>query len=134
MMDQTVALLVTAVCLFGTALGLRFRVYVLVPAALAVLILSAAAQLVSNKITGWRIPIWLALLVILNVGFMLGLLLRAGAAYWYTRKIARLFARTARVDQSTRRQDGVDREANSEEAQSTPAIVRHDLAKGTFRR
>jgi hypothetical protein len=133
MMDQTVALLVTAVCLFGTALGLRFRVYVLVPAALAVLILSTAAQLVSNKMTGWRIPSWLALLVILNVGFMLGLLLRAGAAYWYTLKIARLFARTARVDQSPR-QDGVGREATSEEAQSTAAIARHDLAKGTFRR
>jgi hypothetical protein len=134
MMDQTVALLLTAVCLFGTALGLRFRVYVMVPAAVAVLILSAAAQLLSNKMVGWRIPSWLALLVILNVGFMLGLLLRAGAAHWYTRKIARLFAPAARVDPSTRRQDGVDREANSDEAKSTSAIVRHDLAKGGFRR
>ena len=42
-MDQTVALLVAAVCLFGTALGLRFSVYVLIPAGLAVLIVSGLA-------------------------------------------------------------------------------------------
>jgi hypothetical protein len=46
MMDQTVTLLVTAVCLFGTALGLRYRVYVLVPAGLAVLIISVIAQVI----------------------------------------------------------------------------------------
>lgn len=129
MMDQTVTLLVTAVCLFGTALGLRFRVYVLIPAGLAVLILSAVAQLIWNKMAGWGIPGALALLIVLNAGFVLGLLMRAGAAFWYTNKIARLFARTARGDQSTCRPDGAVREASSE----TASIASHDLAKGTFR-
>jgi hypothetical protein len=131
MMDQTVALLVTAVCLFGTALGLRYRVYVLVPAGLAILVISAMAQLIWNKMAGWGVPGALALLIVLNVGFVLGLLLRAGAAFWYTHKIARLFARTAHADQSTRRTDGAGREASGEGADP---IAPRDLAKESFRR
>ena len=131
MMDQTVTLLVTAVCLFGTALGLRYRVYVLVPAGLAILIISAMAQLIWNKMAGWGVPGALALLVLLNAGFVLGLLLRAGAAFWYTHKIARLFARTAHADHSTRRPDAAGREASSEGADP---IAPHDLAKESFRR
>jgi len=130
-MDQTVTLLVTAVCLFGTALGLRYRVYVLVPAGLAILIVSAMAQLIWNKMAGWGVPGVLALLVVLNVGFVLGLLLRAGAAFWYTHKIARLFAHTAHADQSTRRPDAAGREASSEGADP---IDPRDLAKESFRR
>jgi hypothetical protein len=131
MMDQTVTLLVTAVCLFGTALGLRYRVYVLVPAGLAILIISAMAQLIWKKMAGWGVPGTLALLIVLNVGFVLGLLLRAGAAFWHTHKIARLFARTAHADQSSRRPDGAGREASSEGADP---IAPRDLAKGSFRR
>jgi hypothetical protein len=134
MMDQTVTLLVTAVCLFGTALGLRFRVYVLVPAGLAVLILSAIAQLIWTKMAGWGVPGSLALLIVLNAGFVLGLLLRAGAAFWYTHKIARLFARTAHADQSTRRPDGAGRETSSEGVGTTATIAPRDLAKESFRR
>ena len=133
-MDQTATLLVTAVCLFGTALGLRFRVYVLVPAGLAVLILSAMAQLIWKKMAGWGIPGTLALLIVLNAGFVLGLLLRAGAAFWHTHKIARLFARTAHADQSTRRPDGAGREMSSEGAGTTATIAPRDLAKESFRR
>lgn len=133
-MDQTVTLLVTAVCLFGTALGLRFRVYVLVPAGLAVLILSAMAQLIWEKMVGWGVPGTLALLMVLNAGFVLGLLLRAGAAFWHTHKIARLFARTAYADQSTRRPDGAGREMSSEGAATTVTIAPRDLAKESFRR
>ena len=131
MMDQTVTLLVIAVCLFGTALGLRFRVYVLVPAGLAVLMLSALGQLIWNKMAGQGITGALTLLIFLNAGFVLGLLMRAGAAFWYTHKIAPLFARTARVDQSIRRPDGAGREAISEEAGPTAPIAR-DLAKESF--
>jgi hypothetical protein len=127
-MDQTVTLLVTAVCLFGAALGLRFRVYVLVPAGLVVLILSAMAQLIWNKMAGWGIPSALTLLIVLNAGFVLGLLMRAAAALWYTRKIGPLFAHASRVDQSTRRPDNAGREASSEGAGSTAPIAR-DLAK-----
>jgi hypothetical protein len=131
MMDQTVTLLVTAVCLFGTALGLRYRVYVLIPAGLAILIISAMAQLIWKKMAGWGVPGTLALLIVLNVGFVLGLLLRAAAAYWYTHKNARLFARTPHADQSSRRPDGAGREADSEGANP---IAPRDLAKGSFRR
>jgi hypothetical protein len=52
MMDQTVALLAAAVCLFGTALGLRFSVYVLIPAGVAILIVSSMA-LIWNNMAGW---------------------------------------------------------------------------------
>ena len=48
MMDQTVALLLASVCLFGTALGLRFSVYVLIPAGLAILIVSSMALIWNN--------------------------------------------------------------------------------------
>jgi hypothetical protein len=116
MMDQTVTLLVTAVCLFGTALGLRYRVYVLVPAGFAVLIVSAMAQLIWKKMGGWGVPGTLALLTVLNAGFVLGLLLRAGVAFWHTHKIARLFAHTGHADQSTHRPDGAGREAGTEGA------------------
>ena len=54
-MDQTVALLVAAVALFGTAIGLRFSVYILISAGFAVLIVSVMAQLTSNKMAGWGI-------------------------------------------------------------------------------
>jgi hypothetical protein len=130
MMDQTVTLLVIAVCLFGTALGLRFRVYVLVPAGLAVLILSALGQLIWNKMAGQGITGALTLLIVLNGGFVLGLLMRAGAAFWYTHKIAPLFARTVRLDQSTRRPDGAGREAIGEGAGPTAPIAR--VAKESF--
>jgi hypothetical protein len=131
MMDQSVTLLVTAVCLFGTALGLRYRVYVLVPAGLAILIVSAMAQLIWKKMAGWGVPGTLALLVVLNIGFVLGLLLRAGAAFWYTHKMARLFGRMAHADQSTRRSDGAGREAGSDGADP---IAPRDLAKEILRR
>ena len=130
-MDQTVTLLVAAVCLFGTALGLRYRVYVLVPAGLAILVMSAMAQLIWNKMAGWGLPGALALLIVLNVGFVLGLLLRAAAAFWYTHKIAGLFARASQADQSTRWPDGAGREPSSEGADP---IAPRDLAKGSFRR
>lgn len=128
MMDQTVTLLVSTVCLFGTALGLRFRVYVLVPAGLAILILSAMGQLIWTKMAGQGISAALTLLGVLNAGFVLGLLMRAGAAFWYTHKIAPLFARTARVDPSVR----AGREASSEGASPTAPMAR-DLAKESFR-
>jgi hypothetical protein len=128
MMDQTVTLLVVAVCLFGAALGLRFRVYVLVPAGLTVLILSAMAQLIWNKMAGWGISGSLALLIVLNAGFVLGLLIRAGAAFWYTHRIARLFARAARVDELGGRLDSAVGPASSE-AESTTAPITRDLAK-----
>lgn len=134
MMDQTVTLLVTAVCLFGTALGLRYRVYVLVPAGLAVLIASAIGQLIWRKMAGWGFEGAFALLIVLNAGFVLGLLMRAGAAYWYTHKVGRLFARTAHADQSTRRSDGAGRDGSSEGAGTTATIAPRDLAKESFRR
>jgi len=134
MMDQTVALLVTVVCLSGTALGLRFRVYVLIPAGIAILIVSAMAGLMWQKMGGWGIASTLALLIVLNVGFAFGLLLRAGAVFWSTRKTARLFARTVHVDQLTRRPDGAGREASSEAAGPTATIAARDLAKESFRR
>jgi hypothetical protein len=116
MMDQTVTLLVAAVCLFGTALGLRYRVYVLVPAGLAVLITSSIAQLIWKKMAGWGVPGALALLIVLNVGFVLGLFLRVGAAFWYTQKVGRLFARQAHADQSPGRSDGAVRDGSRERA------------------
>ena len=138
-MDQTVTLLETAVCLFGTALGLRYRVYVLIPAGLAVLIVSAMAQLMWKKMAGWGVPGTLALLIVLNAGFAFGLLLRAGAAFWSAHKIARLFARTVHVDQLTRRPDGAGREASSKGAaragslERTATMASRDLAKESFR-
>jgi hypothetical protein len=101
MMDQTVAFLVTAVCLFGTALGLRVRVYALIPAGLAVLIASAIAQLIWKNMAGWGVSGALGLLILLNAGFALGLLLRAGAAFWSTHEVAGLFAHPAALDQCT---------------------------------
>lgn len=133
-MDQTVALLVAAVCLFGTALGLRFRVYVLIPAGFAVLIVSAMAQLIWKKMAGWGVPGTLGLLVLLNAGFALGLLLRAAAAFWSTHRIAGLFAHPVNLGQPTRRPDGAGREASSEGAGPTAAIAARDLAKESFRR
>ena len=131
-MDQTVTLLAMAVCLFGAALGLRFRVYVLIPAGLAVCILSAMAQLIWRETAGWGILGAVMLLIGLNVGFVLGLLMRAGAAFWHAYKIAPLVARAARIDRSTRRPDAPGRETNTEAADPTPPIPR-DLAKESFR-
>jgi hypothetical protein len=133
MMDQTVALLVAAVCLFGTALGLRFSVYVLIPAGLAVLIVSGMA-LIWNKMAGWGILGTLGLLILLNAGFALGLFLRAGAAFWSTQRIARLFARPVNLDQPMRRPDGAGRESSSEGCGPTATITPRDLAKESFRR
>lgn len=133
-MDQTVALLVTAVCLSGTALGLRFRVYVLIPAGLAVLIISAIDQLIWQKMAGWGVSGALGMLVLLNGGFALGLLLRAAAALWFTYRIAGLVAHPLNLDQPTRRPDGAGREASSEGAGPTATIAEHDLAKESFRR
>jgi hypothetical protein len=133
MMDQTVALLVAAVWLFGTALGLRFSVYVLIPAGLAVLIVSGMA-LIWNKMAGWGILGTLGLLILLNAGFALGLFLRAGAAFWSTQRIARLFARPVNLDQPMRRPDGAGRESSSEGCGPTATITPRDLAKESFRR
>jgi hypothetical protein len=133
MMDQTVALLVAAVCLFGTALGLRFSVYVLIPAGFAVLVVSGMA-LIWNKMAGWGILGTLGLLILLNAGFALGLFLRAGAAFWSTQRIARLFARPVNLDQPMRRPDGAGRESSSEGCGPTATITPRELAKESFRR
>jgi len=133
MMEQTVALLAAAVCLFGTALGLRFSVYVLIPAGLAILIVSGMA-LIWNKTAGWGTLGPIGLLILLNAGFILGLLLRAGAAFWSTQRIARLFARPVKLDQAARRPDGAGREASSEGCGPTATITPRDLAKESFRR
>jgi hypothetical protein len=130
MTDQTVTLLVIAVCLFGAALGLRFRVYVLIPAGLAVLTLSAMAQLMWSKMAGWGISGALALVIVLNAGFVLGLLMRAGAAFWYTLKIGPLFTRTSHVEKSGGRLDPAGRQASSEGESPTTPIAR-DLPKGS---
>ena len=120
-MDQTVTLLVAAVCLFGTALGLRYRVYILVPAGLAVLIMSAIAQVIWKKMAGWGIPGALALLIVLNLGFVLGLFLRSGAAFWCTHKVGRLFASSCRS--STRRPYDAGRDGSSEGAGTTATVA-----------
>jgi hypothetical protein len=124
---------VAAVCLFGTALGLRFSVYVLIPAGLAILIVSSTA-LIWNNMAGWGIHGALGLLILLNAGFALGLFLRAGAAIWSTNRIARLFARPGNLDHQVRRPDGAGREASSEGCGPTAAITPRDLAKESFRR
>ena len=134
MMDQTVALLVAGVALFGAAIGLRFNVYILIPAGLAVLILSVMAQLTSNKMAGWGVQGTAGLLVLLNAGFALGLFLRAGAAFWSAKRIARLFARPGDLNQQMRRPDDTGRETSSQESEPTPTITPRDLAKESFRR
>ena len=133
MMEQTAALLAAAVCLFGIALGLRFSVYVLIPASLAVLIVSGMA-LIWNKMAGWGILGPLSLLILLNAGFVLGLFLRAGAAFWSTKRIARLFARPGSLDQQMCRPDAAGRENSSEGCGPTATITPRDLAKESFRR
>jgi hypothetical protein len=133
MMDQTVALLLASVCLFGTALGLRFSVYVLIPAGLAILIVSSMA-VIWNNMAGWGIYGALGLLILLNAGFALGLFLRAGAAFWSTKRIARLFARPGNLDHQMRRPDGAGRETSSEGCGPTATITPRDLAKESFRR
>ncbi|WP_426528036.1 hypothetical protein [Bradyrhizobium sp. McL0615] len=132
-MDQTVALLVAAVALFGTAIGLRFSVYILLPAGVAVLIASVMTQLISNKMAGWGVWGTLGPLMLLHAGFAFGLFLRAGAAFWSTKRIARLFARPSNLDQQMRRPDGAGRETNSEGCGPT-AVTHRDLAKESLRR
>lgn len=127
-MEQTLALLMAAVALFGTAIGLRFSVYILIPAGLAVLIVSVVAQLISTKMTGWGIQGTFGLLLLLNVGFALGLLLRAGAAYGSKRTIPR----SGNIDQKPHRPDVAGREAKGEGPTAT--ISPRDLAKESFRR
>lgn len=134
MMDQTVALLVAAVALFGTAIGLRFRVYILIPALLAVSIVSVMARLLSNNMAGWGAQGTIGLLVLLNASYVLGLLLRAAAAFWSTKRIARLFVRPDSLDQPMRRPDGAGRETGSEGRGPKAAIAPADLAKESFRR
>lgn len=134
MMDRTVALLVAAVALFGTAIGLRFRVYILIPALLAVLIVSVIAQLLSNNMAGWGAQGTLGLLVLLNASYVLGLLLRAAAAFWSTKRSVRLFARTGSLNQPMRGPDGAGRETGSEGRGPKAAIAPADLAKESFRR
>ncbi len=130
-MEQTVALLMAAVALFGTAIGLRFSVHILIPAGLAVLMVSVVAQLLSTKMTGWGIQGTFGPLVMLNVGFTLGLFLRAGAAFWSNRAISRLLARSRNADQQLRRPDVAGREASGEGPTAT--ISPSDLAKESFR-
>lgn len=133
-MDQTAALLAAAVALFGTAIGLRFSVYVLLPAGLVVLIVSVLAQLISNKMAGWGAQGTIGLLVLLNAGFAIGLFLRVGAAFWSTKRIAQLFARPRKFDQQMRRPDGAGRETSGDECGPTATITPGDLAKKSFRR
>jgi hypothetical protein len=134
MMEQTVALLVVAMALFGTAIGLRFSVYILIPAGFAVLIVSVIAQLISNKMAGWGVQGTVGLLMLLNAGFALGLFLRAGAALWSTKRIAQLFARRRNLDQQMRRPDGAGRETSGDGCGTTSTITPGDLAKKSFRR
>lgn len=131
-MDQTVTLLMAAVALFGTAIGLRFSVYILIPAGLAVLMMPVVGQVISNKMSGWGILGTIGLLVLLNTGFALGLFLRAIAALWSKRTFARLFKRSGKADQQMHRPDVARQEVSGEEATTT--ITPHDLAKGSFRR
>lgn len=133
-MDQTVTLLATAVCLLGVALGLRFRVYVLLPAGVAILVLPAASQLVWRKMAGWGVTGALALLLLLNVGFVCGVLLRAAAAHWNLRKVAGLFDRTARAAEPSVQPDNAGREAKSEIAGSRASMASRRLAKGILPR
>jgi hypothetical protein len=133
-MDQTAALLATAVALLGTAIGLRFSVYVLLPAGLVVLIVSVLAQLISNKMAGWGAQGTIGLLVLLNAGFAIGLFLRVGAAFWSTKRIAQLFARPRKFDQQMRRPDGAERETSGDGCGPTATITPGDLAKKSFRR
>jgi len=109
-------------------------VYVLIPAGLAVLIVSVVAQLISNKMAGWGAQGTIGLLVLLNAGFAFGLFLRAGAAIWSTKRIARLFARAGNLDRQVRRPDGAGREASSEGSGPATTITPRDLAKESFRR
>lgn len=125
------AFLVTAVALFGTAVGLRFSVYVLIPAGLAVLIVSVVAQLISNKMAGSGAKGTISLLVLLNAGFAFGLFLRA---IWSTKRIARLFARPGNLDRQVRRPDGTGGKAISEGSGPTTKITPRDLAKESLRR
>jgi hypothetical protein len=138
MMHQAVTSLAAVVYLVGTALGLRFRVFVLIPAGIAVLILSEVVGLLWPHIAGWEVAGTLALLVVLDVGFAFGLLLRAGAAFWSTRKTTRLFARPVDADRSAHRSEGAGRETSSEGAsrpgflKTAAALARGELAKKGF--
>lgn len=135
-MDQTLAVLLTAVALFGTAIGLRFTVYILIPAGLAVLIASVMAQLIFSKMAGWGVQGTVGLLVLLNVGFAVGLGLRAGAALWSTKRIYPLFARPDDLEHKGCRHDSAGREPNSEGCGPTPTarMTPRDFAKESFRR
>jgi hypothetical protein len=130
-MDQTAALLAAAVALSGTAIGLRFSVYVLIPAGLVVLIVSVLAQLISNKIAGWGAQGTIGLLMLLNAGFALGLFLRAGAAFWSTKRIAQLFARPRILDQQP---DGAVRKTSGDACAPMATITPSYLAKDSFPR
>jgi hypothetical protein len=113
-MYHAVASLVAVVFLIGTALGLRFRVIVLFPAGTAILLVSAIVHLTWPSMAGRGLIGTLALLIILNVGFGFGLLLRVGAAFLSLRKAGKLFTRPVHVDPSasqagTTGNEGTDR-------------------------
>ena len=133
-MDQSAALLAAAVTLLGTAIGLRFIVYVLLPAGLVVLIVSVLAQLISNKMAGWGAQGTIGLLVLLNAGFAIGLILRMGAAFWSTSRIAQLFARPPKFDQQMGRPDGAGRETSGDGCEPATTMAPGGLAKKSFRR
>jgi hypothetical protein len=114
MMHQAVTSLIV-VYLVGTALGLRFRVFVLIPAGIAVLISSPVVELTWPGMAGWGVAGALAPLAALNAGFAVGVLLRAEAAVWSTRKTAQLFSRPVDPSRPTHhRPEGAGREASSE--------------------
>jgi hypothetical protein len=135
-MYHAVASLVAVVYLTGMALGLRFRVIVLFPAGIAVLISSAVVRLTWPSMAGWGLIGTLALLIVLNVGFAFGLLLRVGAAFLSLRKAGRLFVRPVHVDPAAHPPgntagEGTDRAGVIKAA---AAIARHDLiGKGLHR-
>jgi hypothetical protein len=109
-------------------------VYILIPAGLAVLIGSIMGQVISNKMAEWGFQGTIGLLMLLNAGFALGLFLRAGAAFWSTKRIARLFAHPSNVDQQARRPDAAARETSGEGCGPTATIAPRPLAKESFRR
>jgi hypothetical protein len=55
---------------------------------------------------GWGVLNAFGMVVALNLGFSLGLLLRAGTAFWSTHKIGRLFAPSGHADKLNHRLDG----------------------------
>jgi hypothetical protein len=82
--------------LFGAALGLRFRVYALIPASIIVATLGIAGLVTTPRFVGWSVAEVFTLLAALNIGYALGVFLRAGAAAIQVRKISALFKTPSR--------------------------------------